>query len=145
VIEKYKSRYKKMQAAQLDKDGHHKVDVGAAVQGANCWRSRSDSSQAPARRRRCRSPSRTAPPTGDDLERVRAAERQLASFRNSYCSDRQEERCECAGETLAKRRIFFSTLPGLATSDRREMDLLSEHAAIWCRWRCRGAECSASR
>ena len=32
VIEKYKSRYKKMQAAQMDKDGNHKVDVGAAVQ-----------------------------------------------------------------------------------------------------------------
>ena len=32
-------------------------------------------------------------------------------------------------ETLAKRRIFFGTLPGLASTDRREMDLLSEHAA----------------
>ena len=32
VIEHYKSRFKKMQAAQMDKDGNQRVDVNAAVQ-----------------------------------------------------------------------------------------------------------------
>ncbi len=131
VIEKYKSRYKKMQAAQLDKDGNHKVDVGAAVQARELLeiQERLISGSCKTTQVSFSITYRTSKPATTSKE-YEQTERQLASFRQQLLQViARRNGANALAETLAKRRIFFSTLPGLATSDRREMDLLSEHAA----------------
>ena len=131
VIEKYKSRYKKMQAAQMDKDGNHKVDVGAAVQARELLeiQERLISGSCKTTQVSFSITYRTSKPATTSKE-YEQAERQLASCRQQLLQVvARRNGANALAETLAKRRIFFGTLPGLATSDRRDMDLLSEHAA----------------
>ncbi len=131
VIEQYKSRYKKMQSAQMDKDGNHKVDVGAAVQARELLeiQERLISGSCKTTQVSFSITYRTSKPATTSKE-YEQAERQLASCRQQLLQViARRNGANALAETLAKRRIFFGTLPGLASSDRREMDLLSEHAA----------------
>jgi hypothetical protein len=118
------------------------VDVGAAVQARELLeiQERLISGSCKTTQVSFSITYRTSKPATTSKE-YEQTERQLAGYRQQLLQViARRNGANALAETLAKRRIFFSTLPGLATSDRREMDL-----PIWCHWRCRGAECSASR
>ena len=104
VIEKYKSRYKKMQAAQLDKDGNHKVDVGAAVQARELLeiQERLISGSCKTTQVSFSITYRTSKPATTSKE-YEQAERQLARLPPAaIAGDRQEKWRECAGGDARK-------------------------------------------
>ena len=131
VIEKYKSRFKKMQAAQMDKDGNHRVDVSAAVQAQELLdiQERLISGSCKTTQTSFTITYRTSKAATCSKE-YEAAERQLASRRQQLLQViARRNGANALAETLAKRRLFFNALPGLAQVDRRDIDILSEHAA----------------
>ena len=131
VIEHYKSRFKKMQAAQMDKDGNQRVDVNAAVQSRELLeiQERLISGSCKTTNVTFTIAYRTSKPATSTKEYERA-ERQLSSYRQQLLQViARRNGANALAETLAKRRLYISTLPGFATNDRRDMDLLSEHVA----------------
>jgi len=45
---------------------------------------------------------------------------------------------KAVAETIAKRRIFLGTLPGLGEADKRDQDMLTSNVADLVLLRCRG-------
>jgi type IV secretory pathway VirB4 component len=131
VISQYKSRYKKMQAAQTDKDGGHKVDVNAEVQSRELLeiQERLISGSCKTTQTSFSITFRTSRPATTASE-YELAERELANCRQQLLQViARRNGANALAETLSKRRLFLGSLPGMAVSDRRDMDLLTEHAA----------------
>jgi type IV secretory pathway VirB4 component len=131
VLKGYKSRLRKMQAAQRDSHGGFRVNVEAQVAEAQLFRVQQDiiSSSVKTAKLSLVVVTRTSRPavTMNDLEQ---AERLV--------NDRRERvlhaiawmnGAKAVTETLAKKRLFFGSLPGMGELDKREQDMLTTNAA----------------
>jgi hypothetical protein len=131
VLKGYKSRLRKMQAAQRDANGGQRINVEAQVAEAQLVRVQQDiiSSSVKTAKLSLVIATRTSQPavTTGDLEQ---AERTLDSRREQlFYAIARMNGAKAVAETLAKRRLFFCSLPGMADADKRDQDLLTSNAA----------------
>jgi len=130
VLKTYKTRLKKMQAAQRDSRGGFRINVEAQVSQDQLLRVQQDiiSSSVKTAKLSLVISTRTSKPavTRSDYEE---AERLINNRRQQliYAVARMNG-AKAVAETLAKRRLFFSSLPGMSELDRREQDLLTSNA-----------------
>jgi type IV secretory pathway VirB4 component len=131
VLKSYKKRLQKMTAAQKDAEGNFKSNPEAEVAQAQLIQVQRDiisSSLKTAKLSLC-VVARTSQPaiTLSDLER---SERELANrtqeVLNAFI---HMNGAKAVAETIAKRRIFLGTLPGMAEADKRDQDMLTLNAA----------------
>ena len=131
VLKGYKSRLRKMQAAQRDANGGYRVNVEAHVAEEQLVRVQQDiiSSSVKAAKLSLVIGTRTSRPAVTTAE-LEAAERTIDNQRQQllYAIARMNG-AKAVSETLAKRRLFFSSLPGMAEPDKRDQDLLTSNAA----------------
>jgi hypothetical protein len=131
VLKGYKSRLRKMQAAQRDSNGVFRTNVEAQVAEAQLIRVQQDiiSSSVKTAKLSLVIGTRTSRPavTTADLEQ---AERKIDGQRQRllYAIARMNG-AKAVAETLAKRRLFFGSLPAMADADKRDHDLLTSNAA----------------
>jgi hypothetical protein len=131
VLKGYKGRLRKMQAAQKDANGGFRINVEARVAEEQLVRVQQDiiSSSVKAAKLSLVIGTRTSgsAATTSDLEQ---AERTIDNRRQQllYAIARMNG-AKAVAETLAKRRLFFCSLPGMAEADKRDQDLLTSNAA----------------
>jgi type IV secretory pathway VirB4 component len=131
ALKNYKSRLRKMQSAQRDTHGGFRTNVEAQVAESQLLRVQQDiiSSSVKTAKLSLVIVTRTSHPaiTGNDLQEV-----------ERVISDRRQQVLHAVGrmngakavtETLAKKRLFFSSLPGMGDLDKREQDMLTTNAA----------------
>src|SRR5208283_993488 len=131
VLERFKKRHKKMMAAQRDSKGNLRIDVTAQVAEAELLKIQQDIIASSLKAVKVSltigvRTSRAAHTTAEYEE----AEREIASRKQQilHIISRMNGASGLT-EDIAQRRIFLSSLPGLAGEDKREIDLLSCHAA----------------
>ncbi len=131
VLERFKKRHKKMMAAQRDSKGNLRIDVTAQVAEAELLRIQQDiiASSLKAVKVSLTIGVRTSKAAHTTAE-YEEAEREIASRKQQilHIISRMNGASGLT-EDIAQRRIFLSSLPGLAGEDKREIDLLSCHAA----------------
>lgn len=131
VLKGYKSRLRKMQAAQRDSNGGFRINVEAHVAEEQLVRVQQDiiSSSVKAAKLSLVVGTRTSQPAATTSE-LEQAERTIDNRRQQllYAIGRMNG-AKAVTETLAKRRLFFSSLPGMADADKRDQDLLTSNAA----------------
>ena len=131
VLERFKKRHKKMMAAQRDSKGNLRIDVTAQVAEAELLKIQQDiiASSLKAVKVSLTIGVRTSKAAHTTAE-YDEAEREIASRKQQilHIISRMNGASGLT-EDIAQRRIFLSSLPGLAGEDKREMDLLSCHAA----------------
>jgi hypothetical protein len=131
VLKGYKTRLRKMQAAQRDSNGGFRVSVEAQVAESQLFKVQQEiiASSIKTVKLSLVIGARTSKPavTRGEFEE---AERLIANRRQQliYAIGRMNG-AKAVPETLAKRRLFFSTLPGMGESDRRDQDILTTNAA----------------
>ena len=131
VLKGYKGRLRKMQAAQRDSNGGFRINVEAHVAEEQLVRVQQDiiSSSVKAAKLSLVVGTRTSQPAATTSE-LEQAERTIDNRRQQllYAIGRMNG-AKAVAETLAKRRLFFSSLPGMADADKRDQDLLTSNAA----------------
>ena len=131
AVKQYKSRLRKMTAAQKDIYGGFRLNVDAQVAEHQLIKVLQDliASSLKSCELSLTVSVRTSQPARNRVE-LMEAERILA--------DRRQRVLHAIGrmngargipETLAQKRFFFSSLPGLGEINKREMDVLTLHAA----------------
>jgi hypothetical protein len=131
VLDKYKKKFRKMQAAQKDSKGNLRVDVTAQVATQELIQIQQEiiASSVKAARVSLVIGVHTSAPAWSAQE-YEKAERELANRRQQVLhATARMNGARGFAESLATRRLFLSTLPGLAEDDRRDHDLLTPHAA----------------
>ena len=131
VLKSYKSRLRKMQAAQRDTRGGLRINVEAQVAEAQLVKVQQEiiSSSVKTARLSLVFVIRTSRPalTRAGLEEAEAL---IAARRQQLLSAvGRMNGAKGIVETLAKRRLWISTLPGMGETDRREHDVLTSNAA----------------
>jgi type IV secretory pathway VirB4 component len=120
-----------MQAAQRDSNGGFRINVEAHVAEEQLVRVQQDiiSSSVKAAKLSLVVGTRTSQPAATTSE-LEQAERTIDNRRQQllYAIARMNG-AKAVAETLAKRRLFFSSLPGMADADKRDQDLLTSNAA----------------
>ncbi len=131
VLKSYKSRFRKMQAAQRDTHGGFRTNVEAQVAESQLLHVQQEiiSSSLKTAKLSLVMTTRTSKPATTRSE-YEEAERLIANRRQQllYAIARMNG-AKAIPETLAKRRLYISTLPGMGEMDRREQDMLSTNAA----------------
>ena len=130
-IKQYKSRLRKMLAAQKDFHGGFRINVDAQVAEHQLVKVLQDliSSSLKACQMSLIVTVRTSRPCRNRLEREEA-ERILADRRQRVLhAIARMNGGRGIPETLAQKRLFFSGLPAMAGENRRELDLLTLNAA----------------
>lgn len=131
VLKGYKSRLRKMQAAQRDTHGGFRVNIEAQVAESQLFKVQQEiiaSSIKTAKLSLVIAPRTSKPAiTRGDFEE---AEHLISNRRQQilYAVARMNGG-KAVTETLAKRRLFFSSLPGMSEADKREQDMLTPNAA----------------
>jgi hypothetical protein len=131
VLDKYKKKLRKMQAAQKDSKGNLRVDVTAQVATHELIQIQQEliANSVKTARVGMIIGIRTSAPAWSS-EQYEKAERELANRRQQVLHVvAHMNGARGLTETLATRRIYLSTLPGLAEDDRRDLDLLTPHGA----------------
>lgn len=131
VLKAYKKRMQKMVAAQKDAEGNFKFNAEAEVSQAQLLQVQRDliSSSLKTASVTVAIVVRTSRPeiTTNDREQC---ERELNNrIEEALTAFTQMNGAKAQLETLAKRRIFIGTLPGMGESDKREQDMLTPNAA----------------
>jgi hypothetical protein len=131
VLKSYKKRLQKMTAAQKDANGNFKSNPEAEVAQAQLIQVQRDiiSSSLKTAKLSLSVVVRTSQPaiTLHDLER---SERELANRTQEVLNGfTHMNGAKAVAETIAKRRIFLGTLPGMAEADKRDQDMLTSNAA----------------
>jgi type IV secretory pathway VirB4 component len=131
VLKSYKKRLQKMTAAQKDANGNFKSNPEAEVAQAQLIQVQRDiiSSSLKTAKLSLSVVVRTsqAAITLGDLER---SERELANRTQEVLNAfTHMNGAKAVAETIAKRRIFVGTLPGMADSDKRDQDMLTLNVA----------------
>ena len=131
VLKDYKKRLQKMTAAQKDANGNFKSNPEAEVAQAQLIQVQRDiiSSSLKTAKLSLSVVVRTSHPavTQSDLER---AERELANRTQEVLNAfTHMNGAKAVMETIAKRRIFLGTLPGMAEPDKRDQDMLTSNVA----------------
>ena len=131
VLDKYKKKLRKMQAAQKDSKGNLRVDVTAQVATHELIQIQQEliANSVKTAHVGMIIGIRTSAPAWS-AEQYEKAERELANRRQQVLHVvAHMNGARGLTETLATRRIYLSTLPGLAEDDRRDLDLLTPHGA----------------
>jgi hypothetical protein len=131
VLDRYKKKFRKMQAAQKDSKGNLRVDVTAQVATQELIQIQQEiiASSVKTARVSLTIGVHTSSPAWSSQE-YEAAERELASRRQQLLQVLgRMNGARGFAESLATRRLFLSALPGLAEDDLRDHDLLTPHAA----------------
>jgi hypothetical protein len=131
VLKSYKKRLQKMTAAQKDANGNFKSNPEAEVAQAQLIQVQRDiiSSSLKTAKLSLSVVVRTSQPavTLRDLER---SERELANRTQEVLNAfTHMNGAKAVAETIAKRRIFLGTLPGMAEADKRDQDMLTSNVA----------------
>jgi hypothetical protein len=131
VLKGYKTRLRKMQAAQRDSHGAFRLNVEAQVAESQLFKVQQEiiASSIKTARLSLVIGARTSKPAVTRSE-FEEAERLISNRRQQliYAIGRMNG-AKAVTETLAKRRLFFSCLPGMGDADRREQDMLTTNAA----------------
>jgi hypothetical protein len=131
VLKGYKSRLRKMQAVQRDSNGEFRTNVEAQVAETQLVRMQQDiiSSSVKTAKLSLVMGTRTSRPAVTTAE-LEQAERKIDDQRQQllYAIARMNG-AKAAAETLAKKRLFFGSLPAMADADKRDHDLLTSNAA----------------
>ena len=131
VLKSYKTRLRKMQAAQRDTSGALRANVAAQVAEAQLFQVQQEiiASSIKAVKMSLVAVTRTSRPAATRAE-FEEAERTIDSRRQQllYALGRMNGATGVT-ETLAKRRLFFGSLPGMGDEDKREQEMLSSNAA----------------
>jgi type IV secretory pathway VirB4 component len=131
VLKSYKKRLQKMTAAQKDANGNFKSNPEAEVAQAQLMQVQRDiiSSSLKTAKLSLSVVVRTshAAVTMRDLEQ---SERELANRTQEVLNAfTHMNGAKAVAETIAKRRIFLGTLPGLGEADKRDQDMLTSNVA----------------
>jgi len=131
VLKSYKTRLRKMQAAQRDTHGGFCTNVEAQVAESQLFRVQQEiiASSLKTTKLSLVMVTRTSKPAVtraeyEEMERLIHSRRQ----RLLYAVGRMNG-AKAITETLAKRRMLIGTLPGMADNDRREHDMLTPNSA----------------
>jgi hypothetical protein len=131
VLKGYKSRLRKMQAAQRDSNGGFRTNVEAQVAETQLVRVQQDiiSSSVKTAKLSFVIGTRTSRPAVTTAE-LEESERRIDNQRQQllYAVARMNG-AKAVAETLAKKRLFFGSLPAMADADKRDQDLLTSNAA----------------
>ena len=131
VLKSYKKRLQKMTAAQKDANGNFKSNPEAEVAQAQLIQVQRDiisSSLKTAKLSLC-VVARTSQPA-ISLRDLEKSERELANRTQEVLNAfTHMNGAKAVAETIAKRRIFLGTLPGMAEADKRDQDMLSSNVA----------------
>jgi hypothetical protein len=131
VLKGYKSRLRKMQAVQRDSNGGFRTNVEAQVAETQLVRVQQDiiSSSVKTAKLSLVIGTRTSRPAVTTAE-LEQAERKIDDQRQQllYAIARMNG-AKAVAETLAKKRLFFGSLPAVADADKRDHDLLTSNAA----------------
>ncbi len=130
-VKQFKSRLKKMTAAQKDMGGGFRLNVDAQVAEKQLVLVLQDliSSSLKACQMSLTIAVRTSKPAQNQLE-ASEAERTLADRRQRVLhAISRMNGARGIAETLAQKRLLFSSLPGMAETNKRELDVLTLHAA----------------
>lgn len=131
VLKGYKSRLRKMQAAQRDTHGGFRTNVEAQVAESQLFQVQQEiiASSLKSARLSLTIVTRTSQPATTRTE-YEEAERLITNRRQQlvYALARMNG-AKGAAETIAKRRLYISSLPGMGEMDRRENDMLTPNAA----------------
>jgi type IV secretory pathway VirB4 component len=131
VLKGYKTRLRKMQAAQRDSHGGFRSNVEAQIAESQLFRVQQDiiASSVKTAKLSIVMETRTSQPavTMSELE---TAERTISNRRQQllYAVSRMNG-AKAVTETYAKRRLFFGCLPAMAGGDQRDQDVLTSNAA----------------
>jgi type IV secretory pathway VirB4 component len=131
VLKGYKKRLQKMTAAQKDANGNFKSNPEAEVAQAQLLQVQREiiSSSLKTAKLSLSVVVRTSRParTFGELEQ---AERDLANRTQEVLNAfTHMNGARAVTETIAKRRIFLGTLPGMGETDKREQDMLTSNVA----------------
>jgi type IV secretory pathway VirB4 component len=131
VLDHYKRMYKKMVNAQKDHRGNQRVDITAQVAAQELLDIQAQilASSTKTARVSMTIAVRTSGPAITEAEYA-LAQRELAMRRQMviHIIGRMNG-AKAYSETLAQKRLFFSSLPGMADKDKRDLDLLTSHVA----------------
>jgi type IV secretory pathway VirB4 component len=131
VLKGYKKRLQKMTAAQKDANGNFKVNPEAEVAQAQLLQVQRDiiSSSLKTAKLSVSVVVRTSK-AAISFGTLEEAERQLANRTQEVLNGfTHMNGSRAVAETIAKRRIFLGTLPGMGESDKREQDMLTSNVA----------------
>ena len=131
VLDHYKKRLKKMQAAQIGNKGEQRIDVAAQVATQELIEIQEEiiASSVKTAKVSLVIAVRTSKPAFTTYE-YEKAERELSTRRQNVMHIiSQMNGARAFGESLAQRRLLISSLPGMAEEDSRDHDLLTPHAA----------------
>jgi type IV secretory pathway VirB4 component len=131
VLRGYKKRLKKMIAAQKDSNGNHKSNPEAEIAQAQLMQIQRDivSSSLKTAKLSLSAVVRTSH-QAVTFRQLEEAERELANRTQEILNAFQRMNgAKAVVETIAKRRIFLGTLPGMGETDKREQDMLTPNAA----------------
>ena len=131
VLDRFKKRHKKMMAAQLDHKGNRRIDVSAQVAEGELLKIQQEiiASTLKAVKVSLTIGIRTSEPAHTTAE-YEKSEREIKARKQQVLHIIGRMNGATAfSEDIAQRRIFISSLPGLASDDKRDIDLLSSHAA----------------
>jgi len=131
MVKHYKSRLRKMSAAQRDFHGGFRINVDAQVAENQLMKVLQDliSSSLKSCQMSLLVAVRTSRPPGNRLERDEA-ERTLADRRQRVLhAIARMNGSRGIPESLAQKRLFFGGLPAMAGENKRELDVLTLHAA----------------
>jgi hypothetical protein len=131
MVKHYKSRLRKMSAAQRDFHGGFRVNVDAQVAEKQLMKVLQDliSSSLKSCQMSLTVAVRTSRPARSRLEHVEA-ERTLADRRQRVLhAIARMNGSRGIPESLAQKRLFFGGLPAMAGENKRELDVLTLHAA----------------
>jgi type IV secretory pathway VirB4 component len=131
ILKAYKKRLQKMTAAQKDANGNFKSNPEAEVAQAQLIQVQRDIISSSLKTAKL------------SLSVVVRTSHEAVSFRDLESSEREISNrtqevlnafthmngARAVVETIAKRRIFIGTLPGMGESDKREQDMLTPNAA----------------
>ena len=131
AVKQYKSRLRKMTAAQKDMHGGFRLNVDAQVAEHQLIKVLQDliSSSLKSCQMSLTVAVRTSRPARNRME-AEQAERTLADRRQRVLhAITRMNGARGIPETLAQKRFFFSSLPGQGEANKREQDVLTLHAA----------------
>lgn len=131
VLKGYKTRLRKMQAAQRDSSGGFKVNVEAQVAESQLLGVQQDiiASSVKTAKLSLALATRTTTPAVT-LAELEQAERTISDQRQRLLSAiARMNGAKGVSETLAKRRIFFNSLPAMGEENKREHDVLTTNAS----------------
>lgn len=131
VLEMYKKRYKKMQAALNDGKGGQRTDISASVAAREILDVQQQiiASSVKTAKMSISVVIRTSNPIFTDGQHETALQEMAARTQKVMHVIGRMNGARGFSENLALRDLFIDALPGMAGENKRDLDLLSEHAA----------------